>query len=303
MNRPLPLLLGVGLLLGLNFPLGKFAMAAGIDAAIWSCVISLGAGVAMLAVTLVAREWTSGASVLRYAVVSGFLSYVVPNLLTYSVIPQIGSGLTAVMFALSPVVTAFFSLVLRVRPPSVLTIAGIALGLAGALIIIVAENAGLSVGGGWWLAAGLLIPVFLAAGNVYRTLAWPKGASAKQLAALTNLAAVPMLLAMASFQTGAIRLQPLSAVPGLVVMQVVASTTMFLMFFRLQLLGGPTYLSQIGYVAAAVGVVIGVTFLGETYPLAVWAGTAVIAAGIALSTFAQLREQKARAASRGLLSQ
>ena len=57
----------------------------------------------------------------------------------------------------------------------------------------------------------------------------------------------------------------------------------------LQQIGGPTYLSQIGYVAAAVGVVISVTFLGETYPLAVWLGAGVIAMGIALSTYAQFR--------------
>jgi drug/metabolite transporter (DMT)-like permease len=64
---------------------------------------------------------------------------------------------------------------------------------------------------------------------------------------------------------------------------------MFLMFFRLQQLGGPTYLSQIGYVAAVVGVATGVLFLGESYPVLVWAGAAIIAAGIALTTIAQLR--------------
>jgi drug/metabolite transporter (DMT)-like permease len=51
--------------------------------------------------------------------------------------------------------------------------------------------------------------------------------------------------------------------------------------------GGPTYLSQIGYVAAAVGVGVGVAFLGERYPPMVWLGVAVVAAGIALATIAQ----------------
>jgi drug/metabolite transporter (DMT)-like permease len=62
---------------------------------------------------------------------------------------------------------------------------------------------------------------------------------------------------------------------------------MFLMFFRLQQVGGPTYLSQIGYVAAAVGVVIGVFYFGETYPQSVWVGAAIIAVGIAFSTLGQ----------------
>jgi drug/metabolite transporter (DMT)-like permease len=290
MNRPLLLLLGTGAVLGLNFPLGKLAMAAGIEPALWAAVISLGAGLSMLIVaSLAGRGPTASAPVLRYAIVSGLISYVVPNFLTFSAIPKIGSGLAAIMFALSPVMTALLSIALKVRPPSPLAIAGIALGLLGALVIIAARNANFSVGSGLWLTAALLIPVFLAIGNVYRTLAWPEGARPRKLAAATNLAAVPPLLLIAFIQSGTLDLAPLAAAPGLVALQVAVSTIMFLMFFRLQQIGGPAYLSQIGYVAAAVGVVIGVTYFGESYPAGVWVGAAIIAAGIALSTFAQLR--------------
>ena len=73
--------------------------------------------------------------------------------------------------------------------------------------------------------------------------------------------------------------------------QLAVSTVMFLMFFRLQQIVGPTYLSQIGYVAAPVGVVIGVAYFGETYPTTVWIGAGVIAAGIALSTWANVPRQ------------
>ena len=65
---------------------------------------------------------------------------------------------------------------------------------------------------------------------------------------------------------------------------------MYLVLFRLQAVGGPTYLSQIGYVAAVVAAAIGVGFLGERYPPMVWAGAAVVAAGIAITTLAQRRE-------------
>ena len=109
-----------------------------------------------------------------------------------------------------------------------------------------------------------------------------------RLAALTNLAAVVPLLVVAHV-FGGIDIKPLLAVPGLAAAQLLTSTLMFVMFFRLQQIGGPTYLSQIGYVAAAVGVGIGVMVLGETYPALVWTGVAIVAAGVALSTFAQLR--------------
>ena len=100
MNRPLFLLLGTGAALGLNFPIGKMAMAAGVTPALWAAVISAGAGLAMLFIVAVTeRGDLSRTSTLSFAIISGFLSYVVPNLLTYSVIPKIGSGLAAIMFA------------------------------------------------------------------------------------------------------------------------------------------------------------------------------------------------------------
>ncbi len=289
MNRPLLLLLGTGAALGFNFPLGKIAMAAGINPALWAAVISLGAGLAMWIVSSLAERGRSNASVLQYAMVSGFVSYVAPSFLTYLVIPKIGSGLAAIMYALSPVVTALLSILFRVRPPSLLGVFGIALGLAGAVVIIVYRNADFSSGSLKWLLAALLIPLFLGTGNIYRSLAWPEGASPRRLAAMTNLAAVPPLV-LAALLMGGLDLMPLAAVPGLVAVQIAASTVMFLMFFRLQQLGGPTYLSQIGYVAAAVGVVVGVAFLGESYPISVWIGAGVIALGIALSTWAQVRK-------------
>ncbi len=290
MNNPLLLLIGVGIALGLNFPIGKLAMAAGVNPALWAGYISLGAGLAMLAVTALAgTARRRGAARARFAVISGLLSYVAPNTLTYLVIPRLGSGLAAIMFALSPVVTALLALIFRVRPPSLLEIAGIALGLVGALVIIFARNHDFSAASDLWIFVALLIPVFLGMGNIYRSLGWPKAARPQELAALTNLAAVPFFMLAALLLAGRIDLAPFLHIPGLLALQLAVSSTMFLMLFRLQEIGGPTYLSQVGYVAAAVGVVIGVAYFGETYPLGVWAGAGVVALGITLSTLKQFR--------------
>jgi drug/metabolite transporter (DMT)-like permease len=80
-------------------------------------------------------------------------------------------------------------------------------------------------------------------------------------------------------------MKTLLQIPWLIALQILVSTTMFLMFFRLQQIGGPTYLSQIGYVAAAVGLVIGVVVLSENYPAMVWLGAGVVAFGVAVSTW------------------
>ncbi|MCR6659916.1 MAG: hypothetical protein NVV72_11420 [Asticcacaulis sp.] len=62
---------------------------------------------------------------------------------------------------------------------------------------------------------------------------------------------------------------------------------MFAVFFRLQIVGGPVYLSQIGYVAAAIGLFSGTLFLGERYGLLTWLGAVVIAVGVIVTTKAQ----------------
>lgn len=56
---------------------------------------------------------------------------------------------------------------------------------------------------------------------------------------------------------------------------------------RLQALGGPVLLSQIGTVGAGVGVAVGAGLLGERYPPLVWAGVGMIALGIGLTVWAQ----------------
>lgn len=293
MNKPLPLLLITGIAFGCNFPLGKLAAQAGVNPALWAVVICLGAGLVMLAVALTFETVPAVPGILRYAAISGFISNVIPLFLTFAAIPHIGSGLASIMVALSPVATALLSMLLKVRPPSLLGLGGIALGLVGAITIIIGRNASFSTGQSHWLLLALLIPVFLGFGNVYRTMAWPKGAGPMRLAAMINLAAVPPLLVLA-WSRGGIDLAPFAAVPLLVAAQLAASSIMYLTFFRLQAVGGPTYLSQIGYVAAVIGVGIGVTFLGEAYPAIVWAGVAVVASGIALSTLAQVRAAKAQ---------
>lgn len=292
MNRPLVLLLVTGLAFGCNFPLGKLAVAAGVNPALWAVVICLGAGLAVGAAAW-AFEAADAAvpGLYRYAAISAVISNVIPLALTFAAIPHIGSGLAAILVATSPVTTALLSMALRVRPPGPLGLLGIAVGLAGAVTIIIARNAGFAAEQTRWLLLAALIPVFLGAGNVYRTLAWPRGAGPMRLGATINLAAVLPLLVLA-WATGGLDLAPLAAIPAIVAGQLVASTIMYLTFFRLQAVGGPTYLSQIGYVAAAVGVAVGVWFLGERYPATVWAGIAVVALGIGLTTLAQVRGQR-----------
>lgn len=275
-------------LLGLTPPLGNLATEAGIPAMTWSFVISFGAGGVLLCVLLARRSSVQlTAPKLRYFVITAAISYAIPNVVMFSAIPHLGAGYTAIMFTLSPVITLGLSILLGVRRPNLLGIAGISVGFVGAVMVAttrgeVGQPAELS-----WVFIGLLIPVSLAAGNIYRTMDWPDASAPLELAVGSHLAAAAMLLAGILLVGDAEAFKLLSGIPILVLAQVAAASVMFAIFFRLQAVGGPVYLSQIGYVGAAVGLAAGVLFLDENYAPLTWIGAVIVAVGVVMTTRAQ----------------
>ena len=287
-NSAFGLLIVTGGLLGLTLPFGKMATQSGVPAMLWAFVISCGAGgVLFLALAVRRQFFTVTAPRLRYFIIAAAISYAIPNLLMFSSIPHLGAGYAGIMFTLSPVITLVLSILLGVRRPNLLGIAGIATGFVGAVMVALTRGVADRPAELFWVVIGLLIPVSLAAGNIYRTYDWPRDTGPIELAAGSHLAAALMLL------TGLIGLghggsfSYLSQMPVLVLAQIASASTMFAFFFRLQAVGGPVYLSQIGYVAAAVGLGSGVLFLGEHYRLLTWAGAAIIVVGVIMTTKAQ----------------
>ena len=285
---PALLLLAVGTLLGLNFPLGKLAQAAQVPAVLWAALISLGASSLLGAWLLLRRRpVVCDAQHARYFVITALVSYALPNLLVLAAMAHLGSGPTAMMFTLSPLFTALLSRLAGLRAPARLEYWGIAIGFGGALLVALARGEAGRPAAGLWVGVGLLIPLLLALGNVYRSLDWPPRADATWLAVGSHGVAALLLLALCAL-TGAWRgLPALAGVPWLAAAQVAAAVLMFPLFFRLQALGGPVLLSQIGTVGAGVGVAVGAGLLGERYPPLVWGGVALIALGIGLTVWAR----------------
>ncbi len=108
-----------------------------------------------------------------------------------------------------------------------------------------------------------------------------------ELAALSHLASAVLLFGamLGAGEVGG--LSALGAVPAAAIAQVAASTAMFALFFRLQAVGGPVYLSQIGYVGAAVGLLGGLSHPRGALRRADLSRRGGDRAGVALTTRAQ----------------
>ena len=287
-SSPLLLLLATGLLLGVSLPLTRMAAQAGLPGIFWPFVISLGPVLVLgtgLAVTGALRR--PDAHRMRYFFGTTLVSNLIPNLLIFAVIPKVGAGYAGIMFTLSPVLTLTLSLLTGVRRPNWLGMTGIGLGFAGALLVALSrgglgEPAPLA-----YVLAALCIPVSLAIGNIYRTMDWPPGAGPIELAVGSHSAGLAALFALSFAAGGGSWATAAASAPGLILAQIVASAAMFAVFFRLQAVGGPVYLSQIGYVAAAVGLAAGTVLFGEQYSVSTWIGAALIVAGVVATTKAQ----------------
>jgi len=188
------LLVLTGTFLGLQLPLGRMAAAAGVPALTWTLLISCGAALALSPALILGSglRWPDGRR-LRFFAITATMSYALPNLLLFTVIPKVGAGYAGIMFTLSPICTLLFATMLRLKRPSRLGVVGLGAGFAGALLVAItrgglSEPAAIS-----WIAMALLIPLLLAAGNVYRTIDWPRDAGPVELAVGSHATAALLL--------------------------------------------------------------------------------------------------------------
>ncbi|MDQ2102975.1 DMT family transporter [Azospirillum isscasi] len=284
------LLLSVGGMIGVIFPVTKYAQAAGVPPLPWAFSMTLGAGLLLAGLARIKRQplipaGPSSGRRLRYFAVSGLLSVALPNVVLFFVLPPLGAGLSAVVYTLPPILTLLMAVAVRIEKPDRGRVAGILLGFAGALMIVGPRGSLPSPDLAGWMALAFAMPLSVAAGNVYRTVAWPPGGQPVALAAGTMLGGAAWV-ALALLGTGAMSELPLlGLVPGLALLQIAVTALTYVLYFRLQIVAGPVYLSQIGYVATSVGLGTGTLLFGERYSPWVWSGAGVIVAGVLLVSF------------------
>ncbi|WP_197435232.1 DMT family transporter [Nitratireductor arenosus] len=276
------LLVVVGLFIGLTTNLVKFATAAGaapFSFLFWS-VAGSGA-VLMAAAAASGRLPRADRRTGEYFLVSGLLSLALPNFLIFSAVPHVGAGFAAISFAFPPLYTYAMAIAFGLEHFRKVRGVGILLALVGVVILAAAKTMS-GDSSPVWIAATLIAPVIIAAGNIYRTMRWPQGAGSLSLAPGMLLGAA-LLLGLASLAaTIPLSLPATTAVLGALAAQIATFSAMYLLYFMLQKVAGPVYLSQIGSVGAISGAAVAILVLGEAVPLGLVPAALLIGAGIFL---------------------
>ncbi len=276
------LLVVVGLFIGLTANLVKLATAAGATPfalLFWS---TLGAGLVLAAAAALAGQLPrAGRRTGEYFFMSGLLSLALPNFLIFSAVPHVGAGFAAISFAFPPLYTYALAIAFGLERFRAIRGAGILAALVGVVILAAAKTMS-GDSAPIWIAATLLAPVIIAAGNIYRTMRWPQGAGSLSLAPGMLLGAA-LLLGLASLAaTIPLSLPATPAVLGTLAAQIATFSAMYLLYFVLQKVAGPVYLSQIGSVGAISGAAVAILVLDESVPQGLLPAALLIGVGIFL---------------------
>lgn len=270
--EPLVLLLTVGTCVALSAIVAKAAPVAG-----WSPLAllqwsMLGAtGLVFAAVSQLKRRTHSGSPVpkvlfnrpaLTYMAVTGFL-LAMPYILSFNAAPHVGAGFVALCFGIPLVLTYVLSIFYGLDALDPRRIIGVAFGAAGAILLAV-SGGNFETGALLWVFAALMIPVFLAIGNIYRSIMWPKGATSGELSIGLCFFAFVTLVIVTGVSGAPILPEVFDANSlGLLLAQTCIFSVFCGLYFRLQKVGGPVYLSQVGSIGAVAGLILAYLIFSE----------------------------------------
>lgn len=222
---------------------------------------------------------------LRYYLLGGLLGISLPYVLAFTVLRELQVGIVGLLTALSPVVTYAFARLLGIEPGNLLRLSGLFVGLIGVVLLIKPEGSMDVSTHGWYLLLALGIPVSLAAANIYRSQFWPAGSGAMPL--VTGMLTVQGVglfvinLLLGNF----IDLLPRMEGAGYLLLALgTMAGISYLTSFKLLQVGGPVYLSQMGYVITAVTLLVGIVMWNEVYDQRDLLSIGCILSGILLTT-------------------
>ncbi|MFM2066408.1 MAG: hypothetical protein RLZZ584_1317 [Pseudomonadota bacterium] len=190
----------------------------------------------------------------------------------------VGSGLVVAFIAVSPLMIAALNLLWKVVPRP-LELAGIALGLAGVLLLTRGQGFGASPGG---LAAILTATLCWASGSVLSQRLLPLAPGAMGFASeMLAGGAVLMLISLSQGETIVLPLQPL-AVGAWLYLVVFGSLVAFNAYMVLLAETPAAVASSYSFVNPVIAMLLGVGLAGEQISGHEWLAAAVVLGGVVL---------------------
>ena len=272
---------GVGT--GLAFSINRLAAEAGVPFIAYVFWAALFAGVALLLFGLVLGTLPPlTLRHLRVYVVMGATGVAVPMTVFAFVAPRIPASVLSLGLILTPMITYALALPLGLERFRVRSLAGIALGIAGVLLVVVPESSLPERSMVGWVLVSLIGPTCFAVSNVCAAaLRPPQTPSLVMGATMPLFAAIFLLAAMTAegrwwfFDAG------LDLGGAMVLVIAALFALLFFFMFEMVRLKGPVFFSSVNYIAPIAGIVFAMIIFGESLSPWLWAALALMFAGLA----------------------
>lgn len=281
----LAIVLVLGTFWGLALSVAKTASAAGVPPLGYAFWQGMGSGLVLLAIgAATGRRPPLDRATLRYGLFMGAVGMAVPNAVSFTVLTRVPAGAMAVVINMVPLIAYGLALAVRDEAFQPRRLAGVLIGLAGALLLVL-PGAGLpDPAMAPWLLLGLLTPTLYAVsvigGARWRPAGVPSLALATGMLISAGAVLLPVVLATGTFYLP----DPADLHVGdlALIGQIAITSTMFFLYFELLRLAGPIMASLVGYTVTLAGIVWGMLLFDERHGAALWAAVALIFAGLGL---------------------
>ncbi len=288
------LLLSSGVIYGSSFSFMKIAMSDGarpLGMVLWFALLATLVLGAELGLTGRLPRPTVG--LLAFCIPWGILSVVLPNFLFFLASSRIPSSLVATAIALVPILTLAGAIALGREVLTAGRLAGILLGAAAAMLILLPRSSLPAPGDAVFVLAAFAGAACYATEHLYIESRAPAGVAVDRLLFLM-FAAVTLLLLPVVLATGTFFLPHWP--PGRNETAMIAVTGVTLLdYFIITLLvlwAGPVFTSQAAYVVTLAGVIWGILLFGERHSLWIWVAIAMLFAGLSLVRPRQARRRR-----------
>jgi drug/metabolite transporter (DMT)-like permease len=269
---------------GITYSLNRIATTGGVPFGAYAFWAVIGGGIILLALCAVRRDWPHLSPIyLRAYVINGLLSSAIPLGVLAVTASKVPAGVLAMQLTLIPTCTYLAALATKMERFDVLRCAGVLLGLAGVLMVLVPRTSLPSPEMALWALLGLVMPISAGFSNIVAVRIWPPGARPLPLACGFMFASamflLPLMLVTGEvwfFETGADRLA------GVVIAMAAIVGLFRIGYYELIRREGPLYFAMHNYLGALAGIGWAVLIFAEGYSGWIWGSLGLLFAGMAL---------------------
>ncbi|MDP6816596.1 MAG: DMT family transporter [Alphaproteobacteria bacterium] len=281
---PTAMLFACGITWGLSFSFNKIAITSGIPVIAYVFWQSLGAGLILLILSFAtANRMNLSWPHLKLYGASALFQFVLPFLALNYVADRLPAGVVSLGQALVPALTFGFAMAFRIDRYSMLRFAGLCIGLAGVLLVVLPKASLPDPGMVGWVLIALIAPLCYGFANTLVAIMRPPQSNSIPLAAGLLLGASTILLLLmaatdswwffdAGLNDGAL------ALIGVTVVNVI----FWYLLFEIIHLAGPVFFASYNYISPLAGIGWAVLILHERHSVWIWAALALMFAGLFL---------------------